>query len=223
MTTFAKSLEQTTTQNRLVVARLQLADLETPSASIVRLNQVQDMQSVHPVSFLNLPDGYAISTEGLPDDSITVRMLKLMAIEQWRGAEIPAQLQEDHAASKMLMLMLSRHCGYTAVVAGIQEGFDKSKLNQGADADLRGQEDISASVDMFFDTLVAGGWTGGGVYLTRPAPARGSARDIKPFEMTVSHGLISWKLPQDVVTAYLQGAQERSEQAQNVHRSRQSA
>lgn len=222
MTLFAKSVTQSADQKRLVVARLQLADLESPSASIVKIDQMEDMDRVHPVTFLDLPDGYAVSTEGMPKDSITVRMLKLMAVEQWRGSEIPAELQEDHAASKMLMVMLSRHCGYTAVVAGINEGFDKSKLNKGGSAYL-GQDDIGASVDRFFDTLVAGGWTNGGVYLTRPAPDLGSANDIKPFEMTVRHGLIGWKLPQDLVGACLQVALDRADQSQNVHRDRQAA
>lgn len=226
MNFFSSSYAADALQKRLLIARVQLADLDTPSASIVRLDEVSDMENVHPVTFLDLPDGYAISTDGLPKDGMTVRMLDILAVEPLRGQQQSDAMQRDYAANMMLMLMLAKHRGYSSITAGIQDNFDKSKLYRNEDGfrEMKTFADIDASLDKFFDTLVACDWhRGGNVYLTRQAPANINDFDPQPFEITVHRNLIGWKLPEHLVNACLEGAKQRAGEAANQYRQRQSA
>lgn len=226
MNSFASSYATDVLQKRLLVAHLQLADLETPSASIVWLDGAPNLDCFHPVTFLDLPEGYGISTEGLPEDSMTVRMLKILAVEPLRGQQQSDAMQKDHAANMMLMLMLAKHRGYSSITAGIQDNFDKSKLYRNEDGfqEMKTFADIDASLDRFFDTLVACDWhRGGNVYLSRQAPANINDFDTQPFEITVHRSLIGWKLPEHLVNACLEGAKQRAGDAANQYRDRRAA
>lgn len=199
---------------QLAKARLQLADLETPSASIVRLGDLDDVEGVYAETFLDLPHGYGISVVGLPKESLTVRMLDLMSIEQWRGQQMTDAMQKDHEASMRLMQMLTVNGGYQAVVASVTPGFDKSKLRggeefAGGDYSL---EDLRHSVETFFDTLVEGGWNPeGNVYLTRPAGG-----EIRNHEMVVlDNQVYGWRLPRGLVEFQHEAAVQRAEMTQS--------
>lgn len=197
-------------QERLVKARIQLAELETPSASIVRLGDVQDVEGVYAETFLDIPPGYGVSVVGLPKESLTARMLEMMTIEQWRGQQMTDAMQQDHEASMRLMHMLTVNGGYQSVVASITPGFDKKKLKdtgQLADGNYS-QDDLRHSVETFFDTLVEGGWSpDGNVYLMRPS----SAGEIRNHEMVVLDGSMNgWRLPRGLVEFQYEAASQRA-------------